>query len=85
LTPDRARARKYYIDRAMVRRTMKREQILEASAMSDYALRAVLTELLNAAVSRAADGRDVAQASDLRKCQEVWRELQLRGEQLKLI
>lgn len=83
-TADQLRARRFHIDRALVRKLGKAESVLVTARMSEYALRAVLEEMLKRSVSHTADGRDVAAASDARKALECWQELQLRGTQLEL-
>jgi hypothetical protein len=83
-TVDQLRARRYHIDRARVRKLVQRDEVLVTAKMSDYALRAVLDEMLKRAVSHCSDGRDVGALSDARKALECWSELQLRGTQLEL-
>jgi hypothetical protein len=81
---DQLRARRYHIDRARVRKLVNRDSVLVTAKMTDYALRAVLDEMLKRAVAHTSDGRDIGALSDARKALECWQELQLRGEQLEL-
>lgn len=83
-TADDLRARRYYIERARVKKAMKAEAILVPEKMTEYALKAVMDECLRVLLAHASDGRDVEAAVCARKALECWCELQLRGTQLEL-
>lgn len=82
---ERQRARTWYIDRARVKKLLGRDALLEASAMSDYALRVTIDHCIAQLLSELGDTSRLNAVIAVKKMDDCWREIQLRGEQLRLL